>query len=388
MPLEKLVAVTTDGAPSMTGKITGFSGQCLRDPDFPRFLSFHYIIHQEVLCGITLNIKTVFEVVKKVINSIRARALQYRLFKLLLENTSAEFADLLLLNEVRWLSAGEVVFRFFKLLPEIIAFLESRDEHCDELYDSAWILDLAFLADVLKEMNILNKTLQSQHVAVWTCLQWINQLKKKIDRWISIIQRRAFTEEEFKNFQHAMEQQSIMLSPEVEHRYLQILKELKKDFEKRFQDFDIVKPICNYLTEPLMDLEVPYMEVLCAQMSKLFQIDENKAVNEMIRLSTASWTGSRCEDFWRHLEFSEYPNLITVFHRILSINGTTCCCESMFSLMNNIKSKTRSSIDDGNLNDITRLAVTTYTPDIEAQEQKMRSYTRMHCIYSLRTTIT
>ncbi|XP_033225928.1 protein FAM200A-like [Belonocnema kinseyi] len=44
VPLEKLVAVTTDDAPSMTGKITGFSGQCLRDPDFPRFLSFHCII--------------------------------------------------------------------------------------------------------------------------------------------------------------------------------------------------------------------------------------------------------------------------------------------------------------------------------------------------------
>ncbi|XP_033225927.1 uncharacterized protein LOC117178613 [Belonocnema kinseyi] len=222
------------------------------------------------------------------------------------------------------------------------------------------------LADVLKEMNILNKTLQSQHVAVWTCLQWINQLKKKIDRWISIIQRRAFTEEEFKNFQHTMEQQSIILSPEVEHRYLQILKELKKDFEKRFQDFDIVKPICNYLTNPLMDLEVPYMEELCSQMSKLFQIDENKAVNEMIRLSTASWTGTKCEDFWRHLESSEYPNLITVLQRILSKNGTTCCCESMFSLMNNIKSKTTSSIDDGNLNDVMRLAVTTYTPDQDA----------------------
>ncbi|XP_033231619.1 general transcription factor II-I repeat domain-containing protein 2-like [Belonocnema kinseyi] len=362
---------------SMTGKITGFTGQCLRDPDFPRFLSFHCIIHQEVLCEKTLNIKTVFEVVEKVINSFRARALQHRLFKLLLENASAEFADLLLLNEVRWLSAGEVVIRFFNLLPEILAFLESRGEHCDEFYDSAWILDLEFLADVLKEINVLNKTLQMQHVAVWTCLQWINQFKKTIDRWISIIQRRTFTEE-LKNVQHAMEQQSIMLSPEVEHRYLQILKELKKDFEERFEDYDTIKLIFNYLTNPLIDLEVPYMEELCAQMSKLFQIDENKAVNEMIRLSTASWTGMRCEDFWRHLEFSEYPNLITVFQRILFINGTTCRCESMFSLMKNIKSKTRSSINDGNLNDVMWLEVTTYTPNIEALAQKMRLYTRMH----------
>ncbi|XP_033231633.1 uncharacterized protein LOC117182641 [Belonocnema kinseyi] len=175
-----------------------------------------------------------------------------------------------------------------------------------------------------------------------------------------------------------MEQQSIMLSPEVEDRYLKILKELKKNFEERFQDFDIIKPIGNYLTNPLMDLEVPYMAELCAQISKLFQIDENKAVREINSLSTASSAGTRCEDFWRHLEFSEYLNLITAFQTLLSINGNTCRCESMFSLMNNIKSKTRSSITDGNLNDVMRLAVTTYTPDIEALAQKMRSYTRMH----------
>ncbi|XP_033222608.1 zinc finger BED domain-containing protein 5-like [Belonocnema kinseyi] len=131
VPLKKLVAVRTDGAPSMTGKITGLSGQCLHDPDFPRFLFFHCIIHQEVLCGKTLNMKTVFEVVKKVINSIRARALQHRVFKLLLENASAEFADLLLLNEVRWLSSGEVMFRFFKLLPEISCRCFKRNEHLE-----------------------------------------------------------------------------------------------------------------------------------------------------------------------------------------------------------------------------------------------------------------
>lgn len=38
VPLEKLVAVTTDGAPAMIGRHTGFIAHCKSDPDFPKCL--------------------------------------------------------------------------------------------------------------------------------------------------------------------------------------------------------------------------------------------------------------------------------------------------------------------------------------------------------------
>uniref|UniRef100_UPI0037E75A31 sialic acid-binding Ig-like lectin 12 n=1 Tax=Semicossyphus pulcher TaxID=241346 RepID=UPI0037E75A31 len=44
VPLEKLVAVTTDGAPAMIGRHTGFIAHCKGDPDFPKFLHYHCII--------------------------------------------------------------------------------------------------------------------------------------------------------------------------------------------------------------------------------------------------------------------------------------------------------------------------------------------------------
>ncbi|KAK9531026.1 hypothetical protein VZT92_010479 [Zoarces viviparus] len=47
VPLEKLVSVTTDGAPAMTGRHVGFIAQCKGDPDFPKCLHYHCIIHQQ-----------------------------------------------------------------------------------------------------------------------------------------------------------------------------------------------------------------------------------------------------------------------------------------------------------------------------------------------------
>ena len=51
VPLEKLVAVTTDRAPAMIGQHAGFIAHCKGDPDFPKLLHYHCIIHQHALCA-------------------------------------------------------------------------------------------------------------------------------------------------------------------------------------------------------------------------------------------------------------------------------------------------------------------------------------------------
>ena len=135
VPVEKLVSVTTDGAPAMTGRRSGFIAHCKADPDFPTFLNYHCIIHQQAICAKVWGFDHVMAPVVKIINSIRAKAKQHRSFKLFLEECSAEYGDLLLHTEVRWLSRGKILQRFLSLLAEIKAFMETREEDTTLLTD-------------------------------------------------------------------------------------------------------------------------------------------------------------------------------------------------------------------------------------------------------------
>ena len=47
VPLNKLVSVAADGAPTMVGKRVGLIGLMKCDPNFPEFLPMHCIIHRK-----------------------------------------------------------------------------------------------------------------------------------------------------------------------------------------------------------------------------------------------------------------------------------------------------------------------------------------------------
>ncbi|KAL3277148.1 hypothetical protein HHI36_012501 [Cryptolaemus montrouzieri] len=99
----------------------------------------------------------------KIVNSIRARSLQRRLFKLQLEDReSAEHTDLVLYTDVRWLSRGKFLERFQKLLPEITAFLDERDDDTHMLKNEKWLTDLAFLTDITMYLNTIHLELQDE----------------------------------------------------------------------------------------------------------------------------------------------------------------------------------------------------------------------------------
>ncbi|CAH0407789.1 unnamed protein product [Chilo suppressalis] len=69
--------------------------------------------NQQVLCSKVLNTGEIMGTATKIVNSIRARSLQRRLFKLQLEDReSPEHTDLVLHTDVRWLSRGKILERF------------------------------------------------------------------------------------------------------------------------------------------------------------------------------------------------------------------------------------------------------------------------------------
>ncbi|XP_015440415.1 PREDICTED: general transcription factor II-I repeat domain-containing protein 2-like [Dufourea novaeangliae] len=127
LPLEKFVCLATDGAPTMTG----------------------------ITKGVVARLK---ETCKQ-----HARGLNHRQFASFLEDIECEYTDLPYYTEVRWLSSYKVLKRFFKLLDEIIIFLETKNYECAELKDGQWIKDLAFSVDITSHLNQLNLKLQGKN---------------------------------------------------------------------------------------------------------------------------------------------------------------------------------------------------------------------------------
>ena len=166
VPLNKLASITTDGAPAMTGWHAGFIAQCRNDPDFPTFLHYHCIIHQQAICAKVTGFDHVMTPVVRIINSIRSKAKQHRMFKMLLDELSAEYGDLLLHTEKRWLSRGRILKRFLSLLSEVKEFMLSKGEDASLLEEPEWLLDLAFLTDLTKKLNHLNRELQGKDKTV------------------------------------------------------------------------------------------------------------------------------------------------------------------------------------------------------------------------------
>ena len=106
LSLDKLASITTDGAPSLTGKHSGLV-KLMNDKIKEHFplhnaLSFHCIIHPESLCKSSLKLKHVLDPVVHAVNSIRACGLKHRQFRSFLEDIEAEFTDVLYHTNVRF----------------------------------------------------------------------------------------------------------------------------------------------------------------------------------------------------------------------------------------------------------------------------------------------
>ena len=112
---DRLVGVTTDGCPNLTGENVGLLKRMqdkVTEIDADQKLAFLYcIIHQHVLCKSVLKIIHAIDVVTKIVNFIRARALNHRQFVALLEEHETEHGDIGYHTALRWLSLGKVLKR-------------------------------------------------------------------------------------------------------------------------------------------------------------------------------------------------------------------------------------------------------------------------------------
>ena len=148
------VGICTDAAAAMTGRLSGLTAR-IKEIALESKLT-HCVINREMLTSpkMSLEFNGVLIDVAKVINHIKAHALNSRLFEQLCEEINAEHRRLLLHTEIKWLSQGKSLTRVFELREPLQKFFsEKKSPLAAHFSDKEWAAKLAYLCDVFRLLN-------------------------------------------------------------------------------------------------------------------------------------------------------------------------------------------------------------------------------------------
>lgn len=358
LPWSKLVNVTTDGSPNLTGKNVGLLRRIqnkVKDENPDQDVIFlHCIIHQESLCKSVLQLNHVVNPVVKLVNFIRARGLQHRQFIALLEETDADHQDLLYHSRVRWLSLGKVFQRVWKLKEEIGVFLErlGKADEFPELSNNSWICDFVFATDVFSHLNELNTKLQGKDQFVHDMYTNVKAFKSKLALFSRQILNKLFT--------HFPTLATLKEAGAKVKKYSESLDILHVEFCRRFSDFDKIDKSLQLVACPLsQDPETAPEELQL----ELIDLQSDPVLKE-------KFNSLKLNDFYASLNEAAFPRLRRTAQKMLVLFGSTYVCEQTFSIMNINKASHRSKLTDQHLRSVLRIATTKLTPDFDALAKK------------------
>ena len=187
---DKLDSVCTDGAPAMLGARSGFVEFVKRKN--PNIIATHCMIHREALASRTMpeELKQTLDSAIKILNYIKASALNTRLFQKLCQDMESEHQNLVYHTSVRSLSKGNMFNHLVLLLQEVIEFLEiqKKRELKSIITDSIFQKRLAYLADIFGHLNELNRKLQGMDSNIIVQRDKIAAFIAKLELWKGKIQ--------------------------------------------------------------------------------------------------------------------------------------------------------------------------------------------------------
>ena len=347
-------SVVTDGAKAMVGKNIGFVG-LLRKSNV-NVPAIHCIIHQEALCGKIMKLDGVMDTVFKITNLIRGgnRSLNHRNFITYLEELDCEYGDLLLHTDVRWLSRGKCLERFFVLRKEILEFLKiniTTDSTSleNQMVNKQFLCSLAFLTDISQHLNKLNLQLQGRKQTISLMIGFLDGLRKKL-----VIFKNLLVEKKLIHFP-CCEIIKTEFDDEFNFEYcITHLDELTVEFEKRFEEVELMRPQINLFNNP--------MAVEIEKQDAELQLELCELQTDPLLLSTKEID----INFWKKLPVVKYPLLREFALKTLSMFGTTYICECTFSNMKHIKSKQRNRLNDETLSHLLRVSSSEIDVDFAA----------------------
>lgn len=374
LSLDKINFIVTDGAPSMVGKRRGLVGRLKEIA--PHIQALHCVIHQSVLCAkLSGELKSVMDKVMRLINFVRGTSsTQHRLFRqLVAESEEASHSDLLLHNDVRWLSKGKALERVCALLNEIKAFLSLKNnapaaDHLQDLNDKNFMASVAFLADIFAHLNQLNLQLQGRDKIIVDMVEKLESFIKKMEFFETDLKTNRLLHFPTLKAQTSGKVTAVMVD---------FVKQLQENFTSRFDDYALPKEIIAFVRDPIHVYLTP--EFSSVAIATIPTLNQAAFEMELIDFQTSSQVISALQsapsvcEFWLTCsqDFGEIKKL--AFY-VLTMFPSTYTCESAFSSMNAIKTYERNRLTHHNLEHSLRIKVTSLTPDFKkiAKEGKFQ----------------
>ncbi|XP_067118586.1 general transcription factor II-I repeat domain-containing protein 2-like [Centruroides vittatus] len=156
-------------------------------------------------------------------------------------------------------------------------------------------------------------------------------------------------------------------------KYITEIQKVIEDFEIRFQDFENIKEIVEFISFPFKkDLSV---KRISQKISDIFHMEQKALENEIIILQTDLILQARKfeENFWKYIKREKYPSITKCSKYIYSCFGSTYLCESAFSYLKLTKTKQRSVLTDSHTEDSLLLSLSGYTPNYDFLVRDMQT---------------
>ncbi|XP_077175804.1 SCAN domain-containing protein 3-like isoform X2 [Paroedura picta] len=358
------VGICTDGAAAMTGRLSGLTARIKEVA--PECESTHCIIHREMLASRKMppELNSVLDDIVKVINHVKAQALNSRLFEQLCEEMDADYRRLLLYTEIRWLSRGKSLARVFELREPLQRFLsEKKSLLAANFSDEEWVAKLAYLCDIFNLLNELNLSLQGKMTTVFKLADKVAAFKAKLDFWGQRVNRGIY--DMFPTLAGILgETETEPSFSQLVHNHLSLLL---KEFERYFPTTKDPRTGKEWICDPFVNK--PGESSLSVQEEdQLLEVANDGGFKSMFKTTTLPV-------FWIKV-MAEYPEIATTALKTLLPFPTSYLCEAGFSAVIATKTKQRSRLDISNTLRVSLSPITPRWDRLVAAKQAQGSHSR------------
>ncbi|XP_066465575.1 zinc finger BED domain-containing protein 5-like [Tiliqua scincoides] len=348
----KCVGICTDGARAMCGKKSSVVTRVLEV--CPNASWTHCSIHREVLVSKSMseNLKNVLNTSIKIVNFIKSKSLQPRLFEKLCEEMGSTHTSLFLHTEARWLSRGKVLTRVVELREEIAMLLDDKSDLAKWLRNKEFVLVLSYLADIFSKLNELNLYLQvTEGDDIFAVHDKIRGFIKKLVLWKKNVEDCKY--DCFDTFQTFIIENEVYPAYGIIIEIAAHLNALKEDFDYYFSDEMKNCQQKNWILNPFQG----YVTTGISTKADEELIDLSKDTSSKLNFNRRKLT-----QFWLSVQ-QTFPTLSTEALKVLLPFSSSYTCEVGFSAMVGIKNRFRNKLQ---LSNSLRLKITNIDVDINA----------------------